>query len=103
MPFCRRTRRAVVPAVAGFFFLAIPAVSQQKPAIGIDFLVACGTTGETPTLNEEECLRVVRSVAEAAGGRVPVWAGCTHNATAEAVAKAKAARVSRRVPLCASR
>jgi len=58
---------------------------------GIDFLVACGTTGETPTLNDEEWLRVVRLVAEAAGGRVPVWAGCTHNATAEAVAKAKAA------------
>jgi 4-hydroxy-tetrahydrodipicolinate synthase len=58
---------------------------------GIDFLVACGTTGETPTLNEEEWLRVIRIVAEAAGGRVPVWAGCTHNSTLEAVAKAKAA------------
>jgi len=58
---------------------------------GIDFLVACGTTGETPTLNDEEWLRVIRIVADAAGGRVPVWAGCTHNATREAVAKAKAA------------
>jgi 4-hydroxy-tetrahydrodipicolinate synthase len=58
---------------------------------GIDFLVACGTTAETPTLTDEEWLRVVRIVADAAGGRVPVWAGCTHNATREAVAKAKAA------------
>jgi len=58
---------------------------------GIDFLVACGTTGETPTLNDEEWLRVIRIIADAAGGRVPVWAGCTHNATAEAVAKAKIA------------
>jgi 4-hydroxy-tetrahydrodipicolinate synthase len=58
---------------------------------GIDFLVACGTTAETPTLTEEEWLRVIRIVAEAAGGRVPVWAGCTHNSTREAVAKARAA------------
>src|SRR5271168_2993901 len=58
---------------------------------GIDFLVACGTTAETPTLNDEEWLRVIRIVAETAGGRVPVWAGCTHNATREAVAKARAA------------
>jgi 4-hydroxy-tetrahydrodipicolinate synthase len=58
---------------------------------GIDFLVACGTTAETPTLNDEEWLRVIRIVADAAGGRVPVWAGCTHNATREAVGKAKAA------------
>ncbi len=58
---------------------------------GIDFLVACGTTAETPTLTEDEWLKVIRIVAEAAGGRVPVWAGCTHNSTREAVAKAKAA------------
>lgn len=58
---------------------------------GIDFLVACGTTGETPTLSDEEWLRVIRIVCEAAGGRVPVWAGCTHNSTREAVGKAQAA------------
>jgi 4-hydroxy-tetrahydrodipicolinate synthase len=55
---------------------------------GIDFLVACGTTGETPALNHREWLRVIAIVAEAAGGRVPVLAGCTHNATLEAVALA---------------
>jgi 4-hydroxy-tetrahydrodipicolinate synthase len=58
---------------------------------GIDWLVACGTTAETPTLDEQEWLQVIRIVAEAAGGRVPVWAGCTHNATRQAVAKARAA------------
>jgi 4-hydroxy-tetrahydrodipicolinate synthase len=58
---------------------------------GIDWLVACGTTAETPTLDEQEWLQVIRIVAEAAGGRVPVWAGCTHNATRHAVAKARAA------------
>ena len=48
---------------------------------GIDFIVACGSTGEAATLDEEEWLRAVRLVIDAAGGRVPVWAGCTHNST----------------------
>jgi 4-hydroxy-tetrahydrodipicolinate synthase len=55
---------------------------------GIRFLVACGTTAETPTLNHEEWLRVIGIVTETAAGRVPVLAGCTHNATLEAVARA---------------
>jgi len=58
---------------------------------GIDWLVACGTTAETPTLDDGEWLEVIRIVAEAAGGRVPVWAGCSHNATRQAVARARAA------------
>jgi 4-hydroxy-tetrahydrodipicolinate synthase len=48
---------------------------------GIDFLVACGSTGEAATLDEDEWLKTVCLVAEAAAGRVPVWAGCTHNST----------------------
>lgn len=48
---------------------------------GIDFIVACGSTGEAATLDEEEWLRAIRIVVEAAAGRVPVWAGCTHNST----------------------
>ena len=56
---------------------------------GIDFLVPCGTTGEAATLSEAEVLRVVETVVETAAGRVPVFAGCTHNATREAVARAK--------------
>ncbi len=56
---------------------------------GIDFLVPCGTTGEASTLTEAEWLRVVAVVIEAAGARVPVFAGCTHNATAVAVERVK--------------
>jgi 4-hydroxy-tetrahydrodipicolinate synthase len=48
---------------------------------GIDFLVACGSTGEAATLEEEEWLTAIRIVLDAAAGRVPVWAGCTHNST----------------------
>jgi 4-hydroxy-tetrahydrodipicolinate synthase len=55
---------------------------------GISFLVACGTTAETPTLTHEEWLWVIRIVTETAAGRVPVLAGCTHNSTVEAVARA---------------
>jgi 4-hydroxy-tetrahydrodipicolinate synthase len=55
---------------------------------GIHFLVACGTTAETPTLNHEEWLRVIGIVSQSAAGRVPVLAGCTHNSTLEAVARA---------------
>jgi 4-hydroxy-tetrahydrodipicolinate synthase len=67
---------------------ALRALVEWQIASGIDFLVACGTTAETPTLNDQEWLRVIHIVAETSAGRVPVWAGCTHNATREAVAKA---------------
>jgi len=48
---------------------------------GVDFLVACGSTGEAATLDEEEWLKAVQIVVNAAAGRVPVWGGCTHNST----------------------
>jgi 4-hydroxy-tetrahydrodipicolinate synthase len=56
----------------------------------IDFLVPCGTTGETPTLTYDEWLRVIDIVIETAAGRVPIVAGATSNSTREAVQKAKA-------------
>jgi 4-hydroxy-tetrahydrodipicolinate synthase len=58
---------------------------------GIDFLVACGTTGETPTLTHDEWLRVIDLTVEVAAGRVPVVAGATSNSTHDAVEKAKEA------------
>jgi 4-hydroxy-tetrahydrodipicolinate synthase len=56
---------------------------------GIDFLVPCGTTGETPTLSHDEWLQVIDITIEVAAGRVPIVAGATSNSTNEAVAKAK--------------
>jgi 4-hydroxy-tetrahydrodipicolinate synthase len=56
---------------------------------GIDFLVPCGTTGETPTLTHDEWLRVIDLTVEVAAGRVPILAGATSNSTREAVEKAK--------------
>jgi len=60
---------------------ALRALVDWQIESGIDFLVACGSTGEAATLDEEEWLYAVRLVIDAARGRVPVWAGCTHNCT----------------------
>jgi len=48
---------------------------QRQIAAGINFLVPCGTTGESPTLSHEEHLRVVAITLEEAKGKVPVLAG----------------------------
>src|SRR5712664_1444789 len=56
---------------------------------GIDFLIPCGTTGETPTLSHDEWLRVVDVTIEVAAGRGPIVAVATTNSTQDAVAKAK--------------
>ena len=57
---------------------------------GVDFVVPCGTTGETPTLTEEEWLQVIELTVESAAGRVPIVAGATSNSTQQAVKKAQA-------------
>jgi 4-hydroxy-tetrahydrodipicolinate synthase len=68
---------------------ALHALVNWQIEEGITFLVACGSTGEASTLTEHEWLRVVEVVTGASRGRVPVFAGCTHNATHEAVARAE--------------
>jgi len=55
----------------------------------IDFLVPCGTTGETPTLSDDEWLYVIDTTIEIVAGRVPIVAGATSNSTHDAVEKAK--------------
>lgn len=57
---------------------------------GIDFLVPCGTTGESPTLTREEHLRVVAITIEESGRRVPVLAGAGGNNTHEVIEIARA-------------
>jgi len=53
---------------------------------GINFLVPCGTTGESPTLSHEEHVRVVDITLDEAKGKVPVLAGAGGYNTAEVVA-----------------
>jgi len=56
---------------------------------GIDFLVPCGTTGESPTLTREEHLRVVAITVEESRGKVPVLAGAGGYNTHEVVELAR--------------
>jgi 4-hydroxy-tetrahydrodipicolinate synthase len=62
---------------------------QRQLDAGIDFLVPCGTTGESPTLSHEEHLRVVEITLELAKGRVPVLAGAGGYNTAEVISLAQ--------------
>src|SRR6202011_6158535 len=62
---------------------------QRQIAEGIDFLVPCGTTGESPTLTRSEHLRVVEITVEEARGKVPVLGGAGGYNTAEVIALAQ--------------
>jgi len=64
-------------------------VRRQVDA-GINFLVPCGTTGESPTLSVTEQKRVVQITIEEAGGKVPVVAGAGGNDTAHVIELARA-------------
>ena len=65
------------------------ALLKRQMEAGIDFLVPCGTTGESPTLTREEHLRVVEITVEEAKGRLPVLAGAGGYNTAEVIALAR--------------
>ena len=56
---------------------------------GIDFLVPCGTTGESPTLTREEHLHVVAITIEESANKVPVLAGAGGNNTHEVIELAR--------------
>ena len=59
---------------------------------GIDFLVPCGTTGESATLRNEEYRTVIRQCVETADGRVPILAGAGTNDTRHAIYLSKIAQ-----------
>ena len=59
---------------------------------GIDFLVPCGTTGESATLTVSEHLHVIDLVVQAVNGRVPIFAGVGSNDTAHVISMAKEAQ-----------
>jgi 4-hydroxy-tetrahydrodipicolinate synthase len=58
---------------------------------GIHGLVPCGTTGESPTLSEDEDRLVIETVVRVANGRVPVIAGTGSNNTDSAIKYTKMA------------
>src|ERR1700685_1084527 len=58
---------------------------RRQIEAGIDFLVPCGTTGESPTLTRAEHLRVVEIAVGEARGKVPVLGGAGGYNTAEVI------------------
>jgi 4-hydroxy-tetrahydrodipicolinate synthase len=67
---------------------ALRRLVRRQIDAGINFLVPCGTTGESPTLSHSEQKRVVEITVEEARGRVPVLAGAGGYNTAEVIERA---------------
>ena len=59
-----------------------------------DAILVCGTTGESATLTEDECRRVITFAVEKIAGRVPVLVGTGSNDTVCAVKKTKFAKLA---------
>jgi len=66
-------------------FGALESLVDLQVREGVDFLLPCGTTGESATLSRDERKAVTAAVVRAANGRVPVVAGAGGNHTARAV------------------
>jgi 4-hydroxy-tetrahydrodipicolinate synthase len=64
---------------------ALHRLMQFQLREGIDFLVPCGTTGETPTLEHGEYVGIIRMVVKAVAGKVPVVAGVGGNNTKKVI------------------
>ena len=68
---------------------AVRRLARRQIDAGIHFLVPCGTTGESPTLSDDERVRIVELVVEEAAGVVPVLAGAGGYDTKEVINSAR--------------
>ena len=64
---------------------AVRRLARRQIDAGVHFLVPCGTTGESPTMTEDERVRVVSLVVEESRGEVPVLAGAGGYDTREVI------------------
>ncbi|MCP5468382.1 MAG: 4-hydroxy-tetrahydrodipicolinate synthase [Deltaproteobacteria bacterium] len=64
---------------------ALTQLIEEQITTGTDFLVPCGTTGESPTLSHEEHDWIIEHSVKIAQGRIKVLAGAGSNSTAEAI------------------
>ncbi len=67
----------------------LEALVERQIGGGIDWLVPCGTTGETPTLSKAERQRIVQTVSTQSNGRCGIMVGTGSNNTATAVSQTK--------------
>jgi 4-hydroxy-tetrahydrodipicolinate synthase len=70
---------------------ALEALVEAQIQGGVTGLVPCGTTGESPTLSDDEQAAVVKRTAAIAAGRVPVVAGTGSSSTKKSIAASRAA------------
>jgi 4-hydroxy-tetrahydrodipicolinate synthase len=68
---------------------ALRRLVRRQIEAGLDFLVPCGTTGESPTLARHEHLRVIEVALEEAKGKVPVLGGAGGYSTREVIELAR--------------
>ncbi len=73
-------------------YSALEALIENQITKGIDGLVPCGTTGESPTLTDKEHDEVIAFTVKTVRKRVPVIAGTGSNSTAEAILRTRHAK-----------
>jgi 4-hydroxy-tetrahydrodipicolinate synthase len=73
-------------------FQKLEELVEFQIAAGVDGIVPVGTTGESPTLDTEEHLKVIEVVAASAAGRCKIIAGTGANSTVEAIELTAAAK-----------
>ena len=66
-------------------YSALRSFVQWQVASGVSGLVPVGTTGESPTLDVQEHIKVIETTVDAAAGKAAVIAGTGANSTAEAI------------------
>ncbi|MDR3204041.1 MAG: 4-hydroxy-tetrahydrodipicolinate synthase [Deltaproteobacteria bacterium] len=90
--------RGVIPAIVTPFlngevdYEALDRHVDWMIESGVNAILPCGTTGESPTLSHDEHNQVVAKTIESAKGRVPVLAGAGSNSTSEAIYMARHAK-----------
>tara|TARA_B100002019_G_scaffold33304_4_gene27303 strand:+ start:2941 stop:3864 length:924 start_codon:yes stop_codon:yes gene_type:complete len=72
-------------------YTCLQSVLSKQLASDISGVVPCGTTGESPTLSDQEHLQVIKSTIEVVNGKIPVIAGTGANSTQEALELTKKA------------
>jgi 4-hydroxy-tetrahydrodipicolinate synthase len=67
------------------------ALIEHQVASGVDGLLICGSTGETPSLTDDEYREVIDTAVTAANGRVPMMAGTGTSATTTTIERTRIA------------